>query len=329
MRGMKPFALIVLLVLFLPAFTQSPPGDSPVLTAEDKANLTEVLRVQSDLGEEIWPGFARASIPIILYNERFEFLVGESAPPSPWTVVEGDEFGGKVYHRRPSSDPQAFAVRVGDRWAGSMSSLDYMRRKAPLKIGREAYVSIVLHEMFHAFQAVQSVEHFGRSREAYKAQARYPAKEAEFVAAWDAEGGLLAAALGTTDPAALRGKVREFLQARDARRAQARLAPDLLAFERELEWLEGLAKYVEDQVPDLASGRKDDPRYSSYRPPFWRQADTYRLTKQLGHQDGDLRFYLSGMAQAKLLDVLSPGWKQKAMQPGVYLEDLLRVAVAE
>jgi hypothetical protein len=35
------------------------------------------------------------------------------------------------------------------------------------------------------------------------------------------------------------------------------------------------------------------------------------------------------MAQAVLLDRLYPGWKDKAFQPGVMLEDLLREAVAQ
>jgi hypothetical protein len=42
---------------------------------------------------------------------------------------------------------------------------------------------------------------------------------------------------------------------------------------------------------------------------------------------GDLRFYASGMAQARLLDTLRPGWKEKVMHSGVFLEDLLRAAV--
>ncbi len=324
---MQPSTLTFALVILFMNLAQNPPPDPSLLSPDDKANLTEVLRLQSDLGEELWPGFGQANIPIIVYNDRYEFLIGEAAPPSPWTAVEGDNFRGKPYQRRIASHSQAFAVQVGTGWVGSMSSLELMRRKAPLKIERDSYTPLVLHEMFHAFQAVHSPEHFSLAREAYAVEARYPAKQAEFIAAWDKEGGLLAAALAAGDRAAVAAKVGEFLQARDARRVQASLTPDLLAFERELEWLEGLGKYIEDRVSDLASARKDDPRYFSYRPPFWRQADIYRLNKQLGHQDGDLRFYLSGMAQAKLLDVLSPEWKQKAMQPGVYLEDLLRAAV--
>ncbi len=45
--------------------------ESPLLSAEDKAILSEVLRLQADLGEDLWPGYGRANIPIILYNERY------------------------------------------------------------------------------------------------------------------------------------------------------------------------------------------------------------------------------------------------------------------
>jgi hypothetical protein len=44
--------------------------------------------------------------------------------------------------------------------------------------------------------------------------------------------------------------------------------------------------------------------------------------------EGDGRFYYSGMTQAFLLDQLAPGWKARIMQDDVFLEDLLREAVA-
>lgn len=302
--------------------------DSPLLSADDKAQLSETLRLQRALGDQVWPGLGRASIPVILYNERYEFLIGKTDPPPPWAVVESDNFNGEKYYRRDASNPQAFAVQVGDRWASSMSTLEWMNRRSPLKLSRDFHVVAVLHEMFHVYQATQSSERFKQAMRMYAAEARYPSKDAEFAAAWDREGYLLAAALKATDDAGIRRAVRDFLQARDARRARATLSSDLLAYERELEWLEGLAKYIEIRFYELASSRGGDPAYSSYRPglPYW-QTNFVLLERQLARQDGDLRFYLSGMAQARLLDGLSPGWKEKAMRSGVCLEDMLRASV--
>ena len=299
--------------------------DSPLLSADDKAQLSETLRLQRELGDKVWPGLGRAHIPVILYNERYEFLTGKTDPPAPWAVVDGDNFNGEKYYRRNASNSQAFAVEVGDQWVGSMSTLEWMNRRSPLKLSRDFHVVAVLHEMFHVYQATSSSQRFKQALRVYAAEARYPGKEAEFAAAWDREGHLLATALKATDDAGTRRAVRDFLQTRDARRAQAALSADLLAYERELEWLEGLAKYIEIRFYELAASHRSDPAYSSYRPglPYW-QTNFVLLERQLARQNGDLRFYLSGMAQARLLDGLSPGWKEKAMGSGVYLEDMLR-----
>jgi hypothetical protein len=56
--------------------------------------------------------------------------------------------------------------------------------------------------------------------------------------------------------------------------------------------------------------------------------DFARLETRLGHEAGDRRFYLSGMAQARALDRLAPGWRAEALRDGVHLEELLRKAVA-
>jgi hypothetical protein len=37
---------------------------------------------------------------------------------------------------------------------------------------------------------------------------------------------------------------------------------------------------------------------------------------------------MTGMAEAFLLDRLLPGWKEKALQDNIFLEDLLRQAVS-
>jgi hypothetical protein len=54
------------------------------------------------------------------------------------------------------------------------------------------------------------------------------------------------------------------------------------------------------------------------------QWDFVRLGKNLGTEQADLRFYLSGLAQARLLDRFSPQWKARAMGEEIHLEDLLR-----
>jgi hypothetical protein len=307
---------------------QTSPLDLAVLSTTDKAELTEILRLKTDLGDQVWPGLGRIDIPIILYNESFEFLVGEAKPPSPWQVVKGDDFLGRPYYRRPAENPQAFAVTVGTLWAGSGGTLELMNRKIPFRLSREFHVVIMLHEVFHAFQATLAPQRFAKAMSVYKSEGRYPYKDLPFSAAWNSEGEALADGLKATEEAAIRGLAQKFLDIRDARRRQISLDPELNSYERELEWLEGLAKYAEVRFYELAASLTSEAAYANYRSghPFW-PADLARLRRNLGLQEGDLRFYLSGLAQARLLDRLCPGWKAKAFEDKVNLEDSLGAAI--
>ena len=129
--------------------------------------------------------------------------------------------------------------------------------------------------------------------------------------------------------------VRLFLQSRDTRRQASNLKPTLVAYERWLEWEEGMAKYVElaslrqayqtagySALPEMA----DDPYFKSYHNfnRRWSQEMT-QLRNLSGSQE--TKFYMIGMAESFLLDRLMPDWKGKVMLDEVFLEDLLRQAV--
>jgi len=298
-----------------------------VLNTAEKAELAEVLRLKAELGDQVWPGLGRIDIPVILYNERYEFLVGKAKPPSPWQAVKGDNFLGRPYYRRPVENPQAFAVAVGTLWAGSVGTLELMNRKIPFRLSREFHVVIMLHEVFHAFQATLAPQRFAKAMSVYKSEAKYPYKDLEFSAAWNSEGEALADGLKATEEAAICGLAQKLLDIRDTRRRQISLDPELISYERELEWLEGLAKYAEVRFYELAASLTSEAAYANYRSghPFW-PADLARLRRTLGLQEGDLRFYLSGAAQALLLDRLFPGWKTKAFEEKANLEDSIRAA---
>jgi hypothetical protein len=303
------------------------PAPSPFLSARDKELLTEALRLKQILGDEVWPDFGSSAIPVIIYNEGYEFLTGpvNPLPQPPWVKVEKDDFAGQPYYRRPAQNPQAFAEDLGDRWAGSMTSLELMNRKAPFKLAPDLYVVAILHEVFHAFQATVETARFRRTMDLYTLERSYPAKDPAFAKAWTEEGALLAAALKAKDREQVLDGVRAFLRQRESRRRSLPFSLDAADYERGMEWLEGLAKYVEIRFYELAAARAQEPAFAAYKPglPFWTW-DFVRLEKQLGTQEGDLRFYLSGMAQARLLDRLAPEWKLHFFYYGGAMEDRLQ-----
>ena len=318
------------------------PLTAAALSEAELAQAAAIREAKLTVGDQIWPGFGPAPISFVLFNDQYEFLLGADAAPTGWEAVPDGLFAGRPYFRRPSVNPQAYAVAVGDGWAGSMTTPSrmnrdiflQMRNDLPLGLGRLVphamieinapyFRSVMLHETFHAFQAASAPKRFAGWKTFYRGKERYPYGNAAFAQAWNEEGRLLSQALDEPDLARVSELAREFLAVRAQRREAVQADADLLSFERDVEWLEGLAKYAEIRTYELVEGVTLE---ESKRLPFW-QTDVRRLESTLGEAESDLRFYLSGMAMARLLDRLDPSWKGAALSDGVYLENLLRAAV--
>ena len=85
-----------------------------------------------------------------------------------------------------------------------------------------------------------------------------------------------------------------------------------------------------------AAGRPDytplpavdaDPAFKAYANREKYRAGQVGEITRAASRESESRFYTSGMAQAMLLDHLLPGWKARAFDDEVMLEDLLREAV--
>lgn len=325
------------------------------LSPMDKARLAESLRLKSALGEAIWPGWAEMDTPFILWNRSYEFLIGLPGPVDGWEAVPDDTFAGQVYYRRPAHNPQNFAVPVavagGEVWAASIGTkweADLFLREMfqevlppPLAqivpyrlliLPSEVQITGALHESFHVYQAQAAPERLSAAEAAQSREGVYFGRADATGDAWQEETRLLADALQAESDEDAAELARQFLALRDARRAESGMPPDLIDYERQLEWEEGLAKYVELAAWRVAwRAEEDQPTPALAEDTFFKGYATFnrRWSQELGvlarsgGEGGSTRFYYTGMAQATLLDRLSPGWKEQAMQPDVWLEDLL------
>lgn len=330
------------------------PEQTEILTPLDKARLAEAQQLKSELGEQVWPGWGEREIPLLVWNRDYSFLAGEIDPPPPWEPVPGDDFYGQTYYRRPSVDPQNFAEQVGDRWVGSMGTKGEMDAFVFEMIGEsvpeplqpvvpyrlliqssEVQISGLLHESFHAYQAMTAPRRLEAAEAVHgRGEAYWQVDEGQR-ANWEAEIALLEQALAAESEAETRRLAGEFLAARNQRRAAPELTSSLIDYERQLEWEEGLAKYVELAIwraaaqdgqyqprPELA----EDPDFTGYQNfnRRWSQ-EVDQMVRQAG-REGETRFYYTGMAQAMLLDRLLPGWHSRALEPDTWLEELLAEA---
>jgi hypothetical protein len=327
---------------------QAAQSDPSILSEADKAQLLEFNRLKKEWGNRVWPGFEETFIPVLLFNRTWEFLVGHADPPETWSRVAQDEFQGFPYYRRQAQQPQAFTARIGTLWASSLNTLEDMNQsmeellrersaeegltaamRKMFQISPGYHVTALLHEAFHAFQAMRTPERFRRAEEAYVGEKIYPYKDPEFKKTWNKEGELLAAALLEKEESVCRDIVVSFLEVRRQRREVARLPDRLADFEKDLEWLEGLGKYAEMRFAELAASGSEEDKAKDYRIVSNRSRyDLFFRLNKLGELTGDHRFYLSGVVQAFLLDRFLPGWKDRLMDDQLLsLEDLLAQAL--
>ncbi|NBD35328.1 MAG: hypothetical protein GVY30_04945 [Chloroflexi bacterium] len=379
--------LLVLIIAVTAVRNRSLPTHSSVvdyLSDLEKARLAELFHLRATLGDEVWPGWGAAEIPVIVHNEAYAFLVGypgETPPPGwvkvpheehrggPWEIVPEDTFQGQPYYRQPISSPdktpENFTVLVGERWVATLQTKEYaavvfynefreelpgfLRPIFPYRLmwgmlidSTETYVGGLAHETFHAYQGLEAKSRLYAAEQAMAFENRYPWENDVLEQRWQEELSLLHQAVEASSEAEARDLAEQFLAQRAARRAMEveneGMTTQGIDFERQREWLEGLAKYAELSI-GLEAARtpsyepvtflEADPAFKHYntRERYWsRQVGEIQ---RMQNRSGDVRFYYSGMAQAVLLDRLMPGWKAHVWDEDVWLEDLLAEAVGE
>lgn len=289
------------------------------LTQKEKEDVEEIYAYLSENGNGMVQGFDGSDTDLILYNEKYEFLFSVIEETIGWEYIGWDEGTQRYLYRRPSQNPQAFAVKVGNRWVGSFSTHDYYNQsileQVPIVIppqllnaDREYYMAIVIHEMAHAFQGsldferLDKDEHLNNIAKEYEGKQAYQegiAKEAEY----------LSLAMHSEDREAIIKNLQLFLDARNERRNLIGMTTADIQREQEFEWLEGMGRYTE---------------YLSSR------ESSCTMAKGLGNivekckVSGDDKYYTLGMVQYICINMLSDEWEKPVLQQGVNLEDFLR-----
>lgn len=354
------FSAIAIINLNLP--TESPVIDQ--LSSVEQIRIAEVAHLKNTLGNEVWPGWGDYDSPILVYNEAYAFLVGMNEPAPGWIRVPYKTPEGRIwervtgdftYHRQPLPEsgetPQAFTVEIGNQFAASMTTKDWtqislmklIRNDLPNflkpimpyslfinKFNSDWHITGILHESFHAYQASEAYERLKAAENVNAFHNSYPWDNSEFREVWLRERQLLAKAMIEENTEELRLLVKEWLAVRKERRTF--LDADLINYEKQREWLEGLAKYAElkswmlaadTQIYSPLPEMKEDPDFNFYRNAEEKRNQEIRQL-QSDLQFSETMFYYSGWAQAEILDRLNPSWKSKAFEPGVFMDDLLQ-----
>ncbi len=346
------------------------------LSEADKARLEEFNHLLNTFGDQVWPGWNSSTIPVIVYNEETVFLVNYPGEPpagwqrmpsgeqrgTAWQVVPGDTVNGQPYYRQqldPMKTPENFTVTVGNVWVATMQTYEYaaiefysqfgeelsgvVRAIFPYRLfwkvlipNSETYVAGIAHESFHAYQGTVSAGRMETAENAISVEAGYPWDDEGMREMWQEELDLLYQAVQEDDLEVKKELTALFLAQRINRRTQSSLSLEQIEFERQREWLEGLAKYAElsilltaatDSTYSPALSSEVDGEFDAYRKSesyFERQLSE---VTRMANQDGEIRFYYTGMCIGLLLDDLMPDWKSEILSGKATQEQLLKEAV--
>lgn len=298
------------------------------LTASDQgalAALTEARVLSERVGDRVWPGFTLGTQQILAYDgDRLQLLVGASGRPPRFVPVPAAGFG-VLGHQ--GSLPQLARVRSPEILLGRSPAvalpytfLESDDQPRPQSVFEPAFAAWQ-QRTFAGASAYRRLENLAS-----------PISSATENAAAELEDRLLADSLRSTDPGQRKADVREFLAVRWQRRAAlsatTRRAEDLA------ESFLGLPQYVADAYSAYASA---DPGFlaSAIDPARWKPwpasvagvAGALELPLASREMAAD-RFQFTGLAEARLLDLLwGASWRARA-QHGAPLDDLLARAVA-
>ncbi len=278
-----------------------------------------------------------------------------------------DAYPQEAYYRTdydnadPDQGPDAFTVRIGENYVTSLPTAewfrldlmnqfrndlpDFLKPVFPYQLiayiffpNTDTYLSLIHHESFHSYQAIWAPERFDQAEwDGIQLGDQYPWYDQSGIDAWQTELDLLQAALKAEDEEAVRQLAQQFLAQRTTRRRLMNLSADLIRYENQREWVEGMARYAELETWRLASLDENyqpldkiqkDSKFKDYRTFRDRWSRELDQIPRMATNEGDGRFYYTGMAQAYILDQLHPSWKLTlAADPMLNLEDLLEQAM--
>jgi hypothetical protein len=92
-----------------------------VLTSSEISAIQGVYKYLDLYGDGLFLGL-KENKDLVIFNDRYEFLICDKKTVPGWEFVCNNECLNKNIHRRIADNPQAFAVFTEDKWVASMST---------------------------------------------------------------------------------------------------------------------------------------------------------------------------------------------------------------
>jgi hypothetical protein len=316
--------------------TPGVPAERPRIEDTDRIRLAEAFRLGATLGEDLWPGFGAAPFAVLLVTAEHEFLVRHPEPTSDFAALGPDSLlGGQVWVRSRQYDPSLLATFPA---VGRVPTIVIGRAEATTARTSTRWVLTVLHEHFHQLQYSQPAYYAevdrlglakGDSSGMWMLDYAFPYADSAVARGFEARTQALGRALAAEPGEALSREAAAYR--RERQRFDASLKPaDARYMEFQL-WQEGISRYTELRLAELAAERfEPSPEFRALRDftPFAQAAERIRaridaaLAAPQLPQAERIAFYALGAAEGLLLDRTNPKWRAR------YFHEMLRLDFA-
>jgi hypothetical protein len=306
----------------------------PRLSNIDRIRLAEAFRIAESLGEQLWPGWNKAPIGVLLVTPEVEFLIRHDRPSPDFTFTYGDpSLKSKVYFRKRTQPVDRLATFP---LVGGVPTIVIGQAENTSTKTSSSWVVTLLHEHFHQLQYSQpgyynDVNALGLTRGdqtgMWMLNYPFPYDWHEMKDHFSLLGRLLADAINAKSQSEFAVRFSAYLKQR--RELEHTLSPDDYRYLSFQMWQEGIARYTEYRMAKLAAGRyrptKAFRALKDYQP-FARVAEETKEnilaelgSAQLGTSQRVL-FYALGAGEGLMLDRLNPTWRQHYLTEKFYLD---------
>jgi hypothetical protein len=299
--------------------------DKPALREIDRIRLAEAFRLSDQLGDEIWPGWSKAPLAVLLVTPEKEFLIRHPQPSKDFTSLGYDsKLKSEVFYRDRKFQTHLLATFPA---VGGISTIVIGQAENTDSKTSTPWVITLMHEHFHQLQ--DSQPNFFKDTEAlnlsrgdqtgmWMINYPFPYETAEVSQQFSVLVRLLLEAMNAKPKTLFTSKLAEYLAARDTLKQM--LNPDDYKYFSFQLWKEGIARYTEYRVAHWAAAKYQPTRefqtlkdFTAFSAAAGQQHDliVHELSTLKLENYKRVAFYPIGAAEGLLLDRSNPNWRRR------------------
>ena len=312
------FALSFILLL---AAGNASAQEKPSLREIDRVRLVEAFRLSDQLADELWAGWSKAPLAVLLVTPDKEFLIKHPQPSKDFTSIGYDpKLKSEVFYRDRKFATNLLATFPA---VGGISTIVIGQAENTASKTSTPWVITLMHEHFHQLQDAQP--NFFKDTEAlnlsrgdqtgmWMINYPFPYDTPEVSQQFSILVKLLLEAIETKS----NDKLSAYLAARDTLKKM--LTPDDYKYLSFQLWKEGIARYTEYRVAHWAAAKYQPTREFQNLKDF----TTFRAAADQVHNGivqelstlkledyKRVAFYPIGAGEGLLLDRSNPQWRSR------------------